>query len=42
VDIRVVQEILGHSSLAVTKRYAHVTGMLAADAADSLGKTLWA
>ncbi|WP_133802529.1 tyrosine-type recombinase/integrase [Kribbella caucasensis] len=29
VDIRVVQEILGHSSLAVTMRYTHVTSKLA-------------
>jgi site-specific recombinase XerD len=42
VDIRVVQEILGHSSLAVTKRYAHVTSKLAEDAADKMGKALWA
>jgi integrase len=42
VDIRVVQEILGHSTLAVTKRYTHVTSKLADDAAESLGKALWA
>jgi len=41
VDIRVVQEILGHSSLAVTKRYTHVTSRLAVDAADRMGKALW-
>jgi len=42
VDIRVVQELLGHSSLAVTKRYAHVTSKLARDAADRMGEALWA
>ena len=41
VDIRVVQEILGHSSLAVTKRYTHVTSRLARDAADRMGRALW-
>ena len=41
-DIRVVQEILGHSSLAVTKRYTHVTSKLAEDAAAKMGKALWA
>ncbi|TDD27165.1 hypothetical protein E1218_11235 [Kribbella turkmenica] len=41
VDIRVVQEILGHSSLAVTKRDTHVTSRLARDAADRMGKALW-
>ena len=38
VDIRVVQEILGHSSLAVTKRYAHVRDKLTRDAAERLGE----
>ncbi len=38
VDIRVVQEILGHSSIAVTKRYTHVTSRLARDAADRMGR----
>ena len=41
VDIRVVQEILGHSTLAVTKRYTHVTSRLAQDAADRMAKALW-
>ena len=41
VDIRVVQEILGHSSLAVTKRYTHVTNTLARQAAERMGRALW-
>jgi integrase len=42
VDIRVVQAILGHSSLAVTRRYTHVTSKLAKDAAERMGDALWA
>jgi integrase len=41
VDIRVVQEILGHSTLMVTKKYTHVTSRLARDAADRMARILW-
>lgn len=41
VDIRVVQEILGHSTLAVTKRYTHVTSRLAREAAQRMERALW-
>jgi integrase len=41
VDIRVVQEILGHSTLAVTKRYTHVTSRLAKEAAEHVARALW-
>lgn len=41
VDISVVQEILGHSTLAVTKRYTHVTSRLAREAAERMSLALW-
>jgi site-specific recombinase XerD len=41
VDIRVVQQILGHSTLAVTQRYTHVTDFLGRQAAERMGRTLW-
>jgi integrase len=41
VDIRVVQGILGHATLAVTRRYTHVTDKLARDAAARMGRALW-
>lgn len=41
VDIRVVQEILGHSTLAVTGKYTHATSRLAWDAADRMAQVLW-
>ena len=41
VDISVVQEILGHSTLAVTKKYTHVTSRLARDAAERMSRALW-
>lgn len=41
VDIRVVQDILDHATLAMTKRYTHVRDKLRRDAADRIGKALW-
>jgi integrase len=41
VDISVVQEILGHSTLAVTKRNTHVTSRLAHEAAERMSRALW-
>jgi integrase len=41
VHIRVVQQILGHSQLSQTQRYAHVTDELVKHAADQMGDALW-
>ena len=41
VDIRVVQEILGHSDLRMTQQYTQVTSALAKDAAARMGKALF-
>ncbi len=41
IDIRVVQQILGHSQLSQTQRYAHVTPELTQHAADRMGQALW-
>jgi len=41
VDQRVVMEILGHSQISMTSRYAHVLPQLMADAAERIGRALW-
>ncbi|HWG27198.1 tyrosine-type recombinase/integrase, partial [Actinospica sp.] len=41
VDIRVVQEVLGHSTLTMTKKYTHVTSRLAKEAAARMSLALW-
>lgn len=41
VPLRVVMEILGHSSMRMTQRYTHVASPVAAAAATALGVTLW-
>lgn len=40
VGLRVVQEILGHSSVTVTQGYAHVASAMARDATNKLGGSL--
>lgn len=42
VDISLVQEILGHSTRTVTRKYTHVTKKLHDSAADAIGRVLWA
>jgi integrase len=38
---RVVMEILGHSQISITSRYAHVLPQVMTDAADRIGQALW-
>jgi hypothetical protein len=41
VDQRAVMEILGHSQIGITSRYAHVLAQVMTDAADRIGQALW-
>jgi integrase len=41
VDQRVVMEILGHSQISMTARYAHVLPEVMTEAADRIGRALW-
>ena len=41
VDQRVVMEILGHSQISMTSRYAHVLPQVMTDAAERIGQALW-
>jgi integrase len=41
VDQRVVMEILGHSQISMTSKYAHVLPEVMTDAADRIGQALW-
>ena len=38
---RVVMEILGHSQISMTSKYAHVLPEVMTDAADRIGQALW-
>ena len=38
---RVVMEILGHSQISMTSRYAHVLPQVMTDAAERIGRVLW-
>jgi hypothetical protein len=39
---RVVMQILGHSQISMTSKYAHVLPLVMKDAADRIGQALWA
>ncbi|MEV6986537.1 site-specific integrase [Sphaerisporangium sp. NPDC051017] len=41
IALAVVQEMLGHSDIRVTRGYSHVASPLAQDAAQKMGKALW-
>jgi site-specific recombinase XerD len=41
VHVRVVQEILGHTDIRITQRYAHASSAAVTDAASRMGQALW-
>jgi integrase len=41
VGQRVVMQILGHSQISMTSKYAHVLPQVMTDAADRIGEALW-
>ena len=41
VNQRVVMEILGHSQITMTSKYAHVLPQVMTDAAERIGRALW-
>lgn len=41
VNIRVVQEVLGHTRVTTTERYTHVASLQMKDASDRMGAALW-
>ena len=41
LDQGVVMQILGHSQISMTSKYAHVLPQVMNEAADRIGKALW-
>jgi hypothetical protein len=41
VHIRVVQEVLGHTRVTTTERYAHVATLQMKDASERMDQALW-
>jgi site-specific recombinase XerD len=41
VNIRVVQQVLGHTRVTTTERYTHVAAAQVQDAGDRMAAALW-